>query len=573
MTSKRIALGMICATFAAAPTGVSAQVELPGPVEQVQLAKDAFSTGTLTRGDGAMAPVLWRGADPARINELLTFVPSRLAAPSLGEALRRALLSPGDAPSGASDSLGGRKLLALARAGFTEEARTVASLSNAPTGDPWVGQALAVADLLDGTTNAACRRNAALTSGRDAEFWVKLRVLCYAAAGERDAADLTLTLLREQGALGNTDEVLLTALATGVSPKQPVKPASALDLAAILQLELPLAPALLDEADAGVLKAVARNGALEPATRINAANRAATMGVVSTGDLIAFYESFDLEVADVARAADIALERSGDPVTDVLMFQSVKQMTAPEFLRDKAARINQALGLADSFPRSYALALLYADEIDAMEGALLSAAEAGRFSLARMAVGDGDGAARWLFSMLGSGGLTALDEEDAMEMIDLTNLLAVLDPISAAAVAEAAGISIAATSRRGAITAAAHTDDQLRGQITEAAFDAAIDGVPGQAALAALAMSDVAAPGDNVANVIISQSLRAAGLNDLRHRLDFEAAWRGMFVKKALLPAPAPTDAALATEAAVQTASVEVIDGPAAPRLKPRSSE
>ena len=558
-------LGGLClAGLALAPA--LAQTSLPPPVEETALARDAFATGTMTRGEGALAPDLWRGANVGRLNALLALVPARLAGPTTGEVLRRVLLSPGEAPEGATPSLGGRKLLALARAGFTQEAQTIASLSNAPKNDPLVGQALAVADLLTGAMNDACSRNASLASGRDADFWMKLRVLCYAAAGERDAADLTLTLLREKGALSETDEILLTALAAGVSPQTPVAPKNALHLAALRQLALPLAPDLIGEADAGVLKAVARDASFDAATRIVAADGAAAMGVVRRGELVAFYESFEVDAAELARAGEILRERPNDPMTDVVVFQTVRQMTAPEFLRDKAARIAEALAAADSFARSNALSLLYADEIEAMEGALLSPREAAEFAAARMTVGDGDGAARWLFAMLGSSGTANLEESETMEMIELVNYLSVLDPISAAAVAEAASVSIADPRERNRAPTSGGEDQSRRIRIIESAFDAAIAEIPGQAGLSALAMSGASEPGDPVGEVVIDQSLRAAGLNDLRKRIEFESAWRARFDEGATA---APQTSA---EAPAQTQTPSQEDDGIMPRVKPRSS-
>lgn len=551
-------------------TGALGQA-LPAPVEQTTLARDAFSTGTLSRGEGALPADLWRSADVGRLAWLMNRVPARYPGPAVGDALRRVLLSPGDAPAGATPALGGRKLVLLAEAGFTEEARTIASLSSATPSEPTVAEALATADLLDGARDAACRRGAGLTSGREEAFWVKLRVLCYAVSGERDAADLTLNLLRERGAMDGDESDLLTALSNGVAPKTPVAPQTALQYAAIVQLDLPLAPALLDGASAGVLKAIARNGDMDSATRVAAANRAAAMGVVAPGDLAAFYESFEVDVADLGRAGDIARSRPGDPMADVIVFQSIRQMTAPEFLRDKAARIAEALAAADSFSRSYALSLLYADDIEALEGALLTPREAGRFAAARMTIGDSDGAARWLFAMIGSGGLSSLDEVDAMEMIELANLLAVLDPISARAVGEAAGIAISAPTLSVA-GGGAGGDMAVVARIVESAFDAAVADIPGQAALAAVALSSIAAPGDRVSAVVIDQSLRAAGLNDLRRRIEFESAWRARFAGAGGNPQPARPSPAPAGGNGGDKAGGDG-DGAPAPRLKPPVGE
>ncbi len=526
-SSLRIAL----ATVGLVVTGAAvAQVAIPDAVETAPLAKDAFSTGTLDRTTGALPASLWQGSDAQTLEYLLTKLPARPSAPSLGEALKRTLLSPGTAPREAAPSLGGKKLLALARAGFVEEARTVASISTAGRDDPWSGQARAVADLLDGDISAACRRNAGLSTGRDELFWVKLRVLCYAQAGEGDAADLTLGVLREQGALSSGDDAFLSAAATGVAPKIPPAAETALQYAIARKLDLPLAPGLLEKADGGVLTSIARNQSIDAATRISAAQRAVGLGVLEPAVLAGLVSSIALDVAEIATAADRARDRASDPITDAVLFQSVASMSAPEFLRDKAQRIALALSLSDSFYRAYALSLLYADEIAALEGAVLSPDEASSFALARMAVGDSVGAGRWLSAMIGANSsVAALPEAQAMKFIDQVNLLAVLDPQTAARIAGAADVSLLNGSQAASVTAGAHADPATTAEILKAAFDAALGSKEGQASLAALAASTGAAPDGQIETVVTSQSLRAAGLGELQRRYEFERAWASKF--------------------------------------------
>jgi hypothetical protein len=115
----------LCAVFAAAPA--FAQTAPLAPVEQSSIAQDAFSIGVLDRESGALGDDLWRGADGASLAALLDLAPTRPASPSLGAALRRVLLSPGDPPQGATPALGGAKLKALVRSGFYEEARDARS--------------------------------------------------------------------------------------------------------------------------------------------------------------------------------------------------------------------------------------------------------------------------------------------------------------------------------------------------------------------------------------------------------------------------------------------------------------
>ena len=546
-------------------TAALAQVALPETVETAPLSTDAFSTGTLDRASGALPPTLWGGSEPQDLDFLLGQAPSRLSAPSLGEAMRRTLLSPGAGPDGAPPSLGGKKVLALARAGFIDEARTVASISSAARNDSWSAQALAVLDLLTNDTAAACRRSAGLTNGRDEVFWVKLRILCYARSGERDAADLTLNILRERGDLTAADDQFLSAAAAGAAPKAPLPIKTAMHYAIGRFLETPIAPGLIKHAEGGVLVSVAGDETLAPASRIAAAEQAIAMGVMSRGALAAIIDGVSFEVTDIGAAPTTARQRAGDYLTDALLYQSVREMAAPEFIRDKAQRIALALDIADSFPRAYALSLLYADEIASLEGVILSPDEAARFATARMAVGDSVGASQWLTAMIGANeGVSALPEPQAMAFIERVNLLAVLDPQSATRIARAAGVSLLSDEPGHMASPRGHENPATMARILETAFDAVRNGKEGQAALAAIAASNGTAAGGEIEAVVINSSLDAAGLGALRRRQDFEYAWSATFAQAT------PTALAPASQGDVGEAPEE---GGIIPRLKPQSGQ
>ena len=530
---KLIGRAVAAAGFmSAAPT--FAQVSVPEAVETTQLAQDAFSSGTLSATEGALQATLWQGTRPQTLAFLLENLPTRPAAPSLGEVMRRTLLSSGTAPNGADASLGGKKLLALSRAGFADDAATIASLSSAERGDPWTGRAQAVSDLLKGDIQSACLKGQRLTSGRDIPFWVKLRVVCFALAGEGDAADLSLTALRDPYGLDPDEDIFLTAIATGAVPKSPPAARTPLEYAIARVMELPFSPGLLVDADGGVLVALSGDESADPATRIAAAERAVAMGVLPPAQLAALVSGIEFDVTDIAGATDVASNRPQDPLTDAVLYQSVAQMSAPEFLRDKAKRIALALSLADSFHRAYALSTLYSDEISELDGVILSADEAAQFALARMAVGDAAGAGNWLLMMLGpNNSVTALPEDQGLMFIDLVNLLALLDRQTAAQVARAGDVSLLGGGDAHLVHAEGPTDPLIAAQILEAAFDAALGGKSGQAGLAALAAARAGGANGPSEGVLIAQSLRAAGLEDLERRYRFEQAWANRYFTKA----------------------------------------
>ncbi len=507
---------------------VLAQSSLSTPIERSALAKDAFSSGPLSEQQGAFRADLWQGASIDSLAVLLDAAPSKPQSPSLGAVLRKTLLSPGVAPEGAPISLGGRKLVALARAGFYDQAASIAALSDAPRGDPWVSRALAIADLLRDDHERACRRSAGLSGGRDEAFWLKMRVFCYTKAGENAAADLTLGLLREQGSLTDADEVFLSALAFGAAPKTPPSPQTALHLASAKRLKLPISPSLLKAADAGVLTAIAKDKSIDPAARVTAVRRAAALGAVGGAVIASVYDDIPLEDGVIEQAVSFARERRHEPLADVVLYRSIKLMSAPEFLRDKAALIAEALNAADGFERFYAAASLYEADMRALDGALITPDEAMQFARARMLLGDAHGGAQWLYAILGAESVDTMDENQAMMFIETTNFLSVLDPARAADLAEAAAIELSPVSFGGA------SDDVDHSALTEimrAAFSASRERIVGQAALSALAASNIGSLQNEMVRVIVDQSLIAAGLEGIGRRVAFETALRGAFAE------------------------------------------
>lgn len=558
-------LAFACLTSALA-ANANAQLALPAGVEETVLAKSPFSTGLLTARDGALDTGIWQGAKVDDLIFLLRAAPTRPVTPAIGDGLRRVLLSSADAPLEASTELDGAKLMTLARLGFIEEARTIASLSSAPLSDPQVGQALAIADLSEDKLDDACARGQRITSGRDNPFWVKLRVVCYMAADETDAADLTLALLRESGALSLDEQVLFEALVTGAELKAPPKVHTAIDLAVRGLINAPVAPSVLEKADGGVVVSIARNEAVDLQLRLAAAVEAVALGIMPRSEFVALFDAISFEPKELADAQTAITRGPTKILNDAKIFQVVRQMQAPEFLRDKATLIAAALGAADSLPRAQALSTLYGPDIKALEGALLAPEEAGKFALANLALGDAAAASRWL-NMMAGGGLSSLDEATAMEAIRLVNFLALMDPEAAIPVAASANVEILDPRAPG--DSALDVNDETTARLVMSILDAATDRIEGQAALTAIAASDADGLANPLMRAIIDRALNIANVPDLAGRVRFETAWRDDFESSANVIYGASFGDA---EEPLQAIPISAEEKAFGPRLKPSNN-
>ncbi|ADM09970.1 hypothetical protein PB2503_09589 [Parvularcula bermudensis HTCC2503] len=193
------------------PMGAAAQME------RVAVDDSAFALGTLNADQGALPETLWQGADRDEVETLLMAVPDTFSEPLYRELLRRVLLSPGAGPERADNALAGQKFLKVARAGYYRDAASLAGIVSGSGQDPALSQVVAYKELLDGEVDQACARGEALREGRSDPFWITLRYVCYAHAGEDAAADLTLGLLRRQGTLTTEQIERLAAFAGGES--------------------------------------------------------------------------------------------------------------------------------------------------------------------------------------------------------------------------------------------------------------------------------------------------------------------------------------------------------------------
>lgn len=482
----------IMVTFAAAAlvAPALAQTAPLAPVEQTSLGRDAFATGLLGRDAGALGPDLWRGADGRVLASLLASAPTRPASPSIGVAARRVLLSAGDPPQGADAALGGAKLAALVRLGFIDEAREIESLAIGGKSDAGLLEALATADLLSGDNDAACARVRQIQAPRDNPYGAKLRGFCYAIAGELDAADLALGLLRERGGLTPADEAILLPMAAGGKPKPQSEPVDAVQYAALRHAGM--AFSLSPDAEAGLLKAVAADANAPWPQRLSAAKRAAAMGVMSAAQLKTLFAAAPLDVATVA-GGEAAFRQSPDDQTALAAaYQQAKTKTAPEFARDRAGLVAGVIGAARDFETLFAASALFAEDIRGFDGLLVSHGEAEAFALARLSLGDVTGAENWLAAGA-AGGAGA--------------------PSDIPALVAAAKSGARPAERRGEASA-------LPGLVTivDAAIEAAAERIAGQGGLVALAASGAAADGDPLAAVILARGLETAGLGDLARR-------------------------------------------------------
>ncbi|MBY0423674.1 MAG: hypothetical protein K2Q06_15325, partial [Parvularculaceae bacterium] len=171
--------------------------------------------------------------------------------------------------------------------------------------------------------------------------------------------------------------------------------------------------------------------------------------------------------------------------------------------------------------------------------------------------------AKQLKQMLPTAGAAPLAESETMEFIELVGLLSLLDPVAGKKLADGAGVAPRDVFEDAPV-GLGPVAPTLPGLI-EAAFDAAVRGSKGQAALAALATAAAVGPEDAVGRVVVAQSLRAAGLESVRNRMFLDQALALRYGAPRLL-SPRPQDA----PGIVGTSTQQKATAPT-PRAKPQA--
>lgn len=332
----------------AAPPDGPAAAPLPArpgrSIEAVPLgAPDPDSVGTLDTAQGGFGVDMWAESDRAVVEALLPALPeasSRAAA----AMTRRLLLSRAVAPAGArGDSLlalRAERLIAMA------DARGAAALlAAAPrSDDERLSLAEAEALFLAKDENAACARVRAAPRSFASPYWQQADAFCLALTGDHARAALSAGVLRERSrevpegffalieALGGDKRVEVGKL----------EPPRALYGAMLRAAAVKPPRALAESRSPLLLRAVAESAAADPDQRLEAAERAARLGILSPEELVAAYEAVTLDANEMADPLTAAARKWG-PRARALLLRAVSVQATPQA---KAGLLKAAFDLA-----------------------------------------------------------------------------------------------------------------------------------------------------------------------------------------------------------------------------------
>jgi len=352
-------------------------------IEQGSLAElDPWAVGALPRGEASPPRTLWRASDPAALVALYDRVPATIGSPAAARVLRMVLLAPGEAPAGDNIVAARKRFEALARMGAGDEIALMVSGSGEAKRDAGIALYATQADLGRGRLREACNRSGTIQSETPSPFILRLRVLCFAEAGEKEAADLAYEVARTTAAADPTLTWFQSAVAilNGAAPARP--PVARYDTSlnaatsAAAKLRPPAQNALVN-ASVFALAIIARDENAPAGLRAQAAMKALRAQAISP---------------DVARAAGRADSASRTPTALGL---AMKEIDAATGAYAQALAIETVLKRSRPHGEFASMARLFAADIARLPIDPGTAPAATTFTRAMLVAGDVRNAHAW----------------------------------------------------------------------------------------------------------------------------------------------------------------------------------
>lgn len=158
--------------------------------------------GTLQENEGGLPATIWKGSNYASSSALLTWVRSGVANEALRTQVTNLLLSRATAPEGSKGDWLAKRAEALVALGEEDKALQLLGAVPPKLATPSVKKLQVQLMLLKDDSNSACQmaQAHAINDEADLAFWQKLSIICKAAAGKYEEANLALDLLRESRA-------------------------------------------------------------------------------------------------------------------------------------------------------------------------------------------------------------------------------------------------------------------------------------------------------------------------------------------------------------------------------------
>lgn len=285
---------------------------------------DPSTVGLINETNEGYPKNLWLGSERYLIEKLVTLLPSNFTSPTLREIFKRLMLSSADLPQTEGDKLSFLELrvIKLESAGFISLASKLAEMAPKNSFNGRFDRFYVSNRLLEGDNQSACQRvEEVFAKGTDDPFWLKHLSLCRIFSGDLDSARLATSLIRE---LDAEDEAFFN-LSNSLIDKEDIAFESLTDpkplhLAMSRAAKVSLPEDIVSNAPALILKAIAQSPNASMDVRIQAAEKAESLGLVDSDSLRQLYSGILFNSSKIKSIFD-SDEGLGSIESQALLFQ------------------------------------------------------------------------------------------------------------------------------------------------------------------------------------------------------------------------------------------------------------
>ena len=384
-----------------------------GDIQMKTLGRAKVSViGLLSETEGGFSEDMWSGTPLALVLQLLPRLPIEVSSPAMQSLRRRLLIStampPEDSPGSGSASAidpDGSALLAarierLAESGDSVSVNQLLKFKPLTMENPVYAQVRLRSELLNGNVREVCRmaRNQVGNSRSSVTslMWQKIMAFCLAIAGQGAQVELYQQVLYENGVEDEAYFNLLSGLSSGeFEPLGKLERTSPLHLAMLRTARQVIPDNALETASPSVLSAIATSPNASLALRLEAAERAEDMGILSTEILRRVYASVPLTPEQAANAIALADKKPG-PMARAILYQ-VAQIDSQIEGRSRALAAAWRNGLRSG--RYFTTVRVNLSQAQAIGPSVELAWFAGAIGRALLIAGDHVRAREWLMTM------------------------------------------------------------------------------------------------------------------------------------------------------------------------------
>ncbi len=386
---------------------------------------DPDSIGVRSQGRAKISYNLWNGAKRELVDELLSKLPKVVKSQATRSLAKKILMAPGMAPVGSNIKGEFLKNRIVILSKLEEYDAALDLLRSAPGIENYelAAKLSALQSFKEYDLPTSCDLSKDWNNQTSDPFWRKTKIFCTALEGNIEAAVVSADLMRET--LNDLDpflQVFLDTMAGGDNKDiGPVDNANPFQIAMLKAAGLAPPISLLESRSPSVLHAFIESGEITLNTKLQIAERAAEMGLISSKTLGRLYRNVEFTSEQLANSSSeiLSLDKS---LARALLYQVILQKKAPVA---HGIAIAKALKFSMKTGYFHGTSRILLPQIQMIEPKPLFSWFAPSAIRSLLAVGEIQAAKEW-YSMI----LTqiVLSPENASIAIDLWPLIQIADP-------------------------------------------------------------------------------------------------------------------------------------------------